>query len=180
MAEYPDIASQLKSQLEAAFQKPNPDPLTELNAGTSDSDVVLATCSFVVLHICWVTRYDAMRRVSKVTVWKDIAHWSGVFEAHIHIASDKRSRRGVYANLTPSDFTAIVKISPSSARQDGTFSSEILDWSIDSKPFSAVDGKFKTDGKSRFELRPNPLRTFRQDYQYNYEYEDPDTAQVLT
>jgi hypothetical protein len=180
MAEYPALASLIKSQLGASFQNPSDDTLGDLTAGTSDPDVQYAVCSFVVLHLLWVTRLEAYRRVDKITVWKNVVDWKGVFEAHIHLETDKRTRRGAYVERTPSSYTAIVKISPPSAKQDGTFVSELTDWSASSRPLSAVDGKFKTNGKNRFELRPNALRPFRDNYMYDYEYEDPDKVEVET
>lgn len=177
MAEYPNIASQLKIQLDVAFGLPGEDSLDALVAGTSDSAAWLAACSFVAQHMAWVTRNEATRRTHKVVVWKNVIDWNGVFEAHIHIHSDKRARRGIYANLTQSSYTAIVKILPGNLKKDGTFSSELYDWSIESKPYSAVDGKFKTDGKTRFELRPNPLRPFRG---REIDYIDPEGAEVET
>ncbi|HJQ60484.1 MAG TPA: hypothetical protein VJ890_26500 [Vineibacter sp.] len=159
MAEYPALASALKQELQAAFKSGS--SLDELTKGVSAGKPDVAALKFTALHLAWATRLEHTRRVEKIVVWKNVIDWNGVFEAHVHFQSDKRAEQGIYVNFSPSSYSTVVKVLPGNLRKDGSFSSELYDWSIQSNPSSSVDGKFNTNGKSTFELRPNPLRPFR-------------------
>src|SRR5262249_34639061 len=129
MANYPGLDGLLKREIEAIFNH-SPDEeikasYDRLLAGAGDDAPVKAAVEFIALHLAWLTRYEVMRRLISVAVWKNVDDWKGVFEAHIHFASDKRPAevRGPYANLTKSDYTGIVRITPLAGAVNGRFES---------------------------------------------------------
>jgi hypothetical protein len=178
MAKYPELDGLLKREIEAIFNHSRDEEIEasydRLLAGAGDDAPAKAAVEFIALHLAWVTRREAMRRLKDIAVWKNVADWKGVFEAHIHFESDKRERRGLYADLTTSSYTGIVRITPLAGAVNGRFESELNDWSVPTKPYSLVKGTYLVKGN---QLKPDPVAT--RDSR-DLDYEDPESAKVKT
>jgi hypothetical protein len=174
MANYTELAGVLKREIEAAFKRPREGSYDLLLAGAGDDSPAIAAAEFIALHLGWQTTYQTMRRVIDINVWKNVIDWKGVFEAHIHFASDKSEVRGPYVNLTKSSYTGIIRITPLVGAVNGRFESELNDWSVPQKPFSLVTGTYMVKGN---QLKPDPVAT--RDPR-NLDYVDPESVQVKT
>lgn len=179
MADYPEVAERIKKRFEFYLAPSNPlmnmfNDSDFLMTGTAGDTPLTAAEKFVVAHLANVTRYEKIRTLNSVRVWKNLegnsSYNAGVLDCDFQMMSAKNQVGS--PKITSSSYKVVLQIFGTNLSAPSSFICNLNDWSIPQNPYSTIQGSYKigSEEATKYQLIPNPSTPAREQ---NWQQREP-------